>query len=461
MGGLRISGRIARKPLAIYARWDGLAVKMNSFSEAGREEPVSETVVCKRCRGAAIADACPDCGRPGNATPTADGIAPVRSRHPGETPRGAISTEVLAAATKLRPSRTAMKPVLPVQLASRFEVLGVLGRGGAGYVLHARDRMIGREVAIKLLAEGFMDPTAVLQSEATHLAGLEHDRIVRLYEFGRAGDAPYLVMELVRGQTLWSLLTRERPPILEALAIGADVAAGLQAAHKHGIVHRDIKPQNIFLDQEGRAKIADFGVARTAEADEKTGDEDQSDAGITGTPGYLAPEQASGRAATPATDVYALGVVLHEILAGERLFTGHSILSILAAQKRGPERKPSAANPGVPAGVDELVMRCLAGDPSDRPSAGEVAEELRAWRERLARALRASPSTRTSCWTTSTSPTARSTSAATPRSPSSPRCSTRHRCASSWCSARAASGSRRSCAPASCARSMPRRTPRA
>lgn len=294
---------------------------------------------------------------------------------------GTLRTAQVRADAAPAPGRV---PALPKELEARFETIAVLGQGGAGVVLRARDRLVGREVAIKLLLEGLEQHPKLLQGEATHLAQLEHERIVRLYDFGLTDGGAYLVMELVRGETLWRRLARGRPALLEALAVGVDTCDGMAAAHARGLVHADLKPMNLFLDPDNRVKIADFGLARTVDTTESAAPRGT----IQGTPGYLAPEQADGHAPTPAADVYAIGVVLAEMLGGQRLFTGRTPLSILAAQARGPQWKPSDVNPGVPPGLDELVMRCLAKDASARPPVAELARELRGWQERLLRAAR-------------------------------------------------------------------------
>ena len=278
------------------------------------------------------------------------------------------------------PARTA---ALPPALAARFEQLAVLGQGGAGVVFKARDLLIGREVAIKILLAGLAEQTGILKGEATHLAKLEHERVVRLYDFGVADGAAYLVMEYVRGDTLWKRLASDRPPLLESLGIGIELAEGLAAAHALSLAHGDVKPMNIFLDRGGHVKIADFGLARpVADAGEARKGE------VLGTPGYMAPEQVDGMPLTSASDVYAAGVVLFEMLTGQRLFTGRTALSIMTQQARGPEFRPRDVNPGVPGGLEELVMRCLSRDPARRPAAAELATGLREWQERLVRAAR-------------------------------------------------------------------------
>ncbi|MBI4861683.1 MAG: protein kinase, partial [Candidatus Riflebacteria bacterium] len=285
---------------------------------------------------------------------------------------------------------------LPPGLQNRFEVTGLLGRGGMGIVLRARDRLVEREVAIKLLADKLAPVGVMLQAEAIHQASLEHDNVVRLYEFGIAGPTAYLVMEYVRGETLRSRLARGRPPLSESLCVARDVVRGVQAAHLKGLVHADLKPLNVFLEAGGRAKVADFGLSFRRESrvgstcGEAPADSDPLHTPFVGagTAGYMAPEQARGQVPSPMADVYALGVIMHEMLTGQRLFTASDADSIFRIQVAGPPRRPTSVNPGVPSGLDELVMRCLDLQPDARPTVDELLEQVERWVERMARARR-------------------------------------------------------------------------
>jgi hypothetical protein len=246
-----------------------------------------------------------------------------------------------------------------------------------GVVYLARDRKLDREVAVKLIQGSHPQLVRRFEREGRLLAGLEHENIVRVYDLGEIDSVPYLVLEYVRGQTLASRLAHGRPTMVEAAGIGLDILKGVQEAHRRGIVHRDLKPANVFLDAAGRARVADFGLARGT--GEPGGEEDQTAAGaILGTPGYMAPEQARGeRVGTPA-DVYAVGVILYQMLSGQKLFAG-SFGDILAAQLAGPAPAPSSTNHAVPAVLDDLVGRALALKPGDRPDAEALAASLASW----------------------------------------------------------------------------------
>jgi outer membrane protein assembly factor BamB len=258
-------------------------------------------------------------------------------------------------------------------------MLGPLGRGGMAVVYRARDRRLEREVAIKILADPSAGLTERFEVAARALAALEHDNIVRIYDAGIADGVPYLVMEYVRGQTLSSLLAAGRPTVLRTAEIAVDMLRGVQAAHRQGIIHRDLKPPNIFIEPAGRAKVADFGVARIRSSASETR---QS---ISGTPGYMAPEQAQGRGEGPATDVYALGVVLHQMLSGQRLFTGRSLDEVLSVQLDAQPLPPGRVNPSVPPALSDLVVRALEIDPARRPTTETLLEEIEGWLDRVSR----------------------------------------------------------------------------
>ena len=278
-------------------------------------------------------------------------------------------------------------PPLPVppSLTERFEVAGVLGMGGMAVVYRARDRRLGREVALKLIRAPSDDLRRRFEVEGRLLAALEHERVVRLYDLGFADGTPYMVMELVRGNTLAARLAAGRPTAVDAARLLLDVLEGLGAAHARGIVHRDLKPGNVFLDESGRAKVADFGLARVdgGEVPEELGR-------LVGTPGYMAPEQARGEHVGAPSDIYAVGVMLHEMLTGRRLFSGASAMEVVRAQLAAVPAAPSSANPAVPPALDELTLRALAAAPAERPTVAELSASLAAWLDRATGARRAS-----------------------------------------------------------------------
>lgn len=272
---------------------------------------------------------------------------------------------------------------LPPGLAERFEVLAPLGAGGMGVVSLARDRRLGREVALKLIRQVNPRLARLFEQEARTLAALEHPHVVRLYEFGVEGSTPYLVMELVRGQTLHARLAGGRPRLIEAVPLAMDILSGLEACHAAGIAHLDLKPANIFLDAAGRARVADFGLSRPAAGDGAgdRGTTSGTPANISGTPGYMAPEQIRGEDPDRPADIYAFGVIFHELLTGRKLFTGRSLPEIFEQQLAGTPPAPSRTNPSVPPILDELVARAMARAPERRPGAGEIRRSLAMWLE--------------------------------------------------------------------------------
>jgi serine/threonine-protein kinase len=246
----------------------------------------------------------------------------------------------------------------------RYLVGEELGQGGDATVYRAQDLHLGRDVAIKLLRPELQaDPTFVarFEREAHSVALLDHPHIIPVYEYGEALGTHYLVMQYVSGGDLRARL-REGPLVVDhTVQVARDVAEALGAAHAHGIVHRDVKPANILLTEDGRAKVTDFGIAKMLDVPALT-----ATAALLGTPHYLAPEQASGAGVTPATDVYALGVVLFEMLIGRHLFEGESFVQVAMQHLHTPPPDLAALNPAVPDWLAALVNRALAKDPAER-----------------------------------------------------------------------------------------------
>jgi serine/threonine-protein kinase len=265
-----------------------------------------------------------------------------------------------------------------VALGHRYVLEEWVGAGGFCDVWRACDLTLDRPVAVKVLHAAYVrDPEALarFQAEARHAGGLAHQNIARIYDYGDA-DPPYLVMELVDGPSLAEVLTSGPMDPARVLDVVAQAAAGLQAAHEAGLVHRDVKPANLLLSPDGTVKITDFGISHVLGASGMT-----RTGLIVGTPGYLAPERASGATATELSDLYSLGVVAYECLAGAPPFAGAALEVALAHITR-----PFPALPAfVPADVAALVARLTAKDPADRPgSAAEVARQARQLGGRLA-----------------------------------------------------------------------------
>ena len=256
-----------------------------------------------------------------------------------------------------------MRPVAGVTFGGRYELSSRIAIGGMGEVWKATDSIIGRTVAIKILKDEYMGDPGFLErfrAEARHAALVNHEGIANVFDYGEEQGSAYIVMELVPGEPLSTIIEREgRLPADRVLGIVAQTATALQAAHDAGLVHRDIKPGNLLITPEGRVKITDFGIARIADQVPLT-----ATGQVMGTVQYLAPEQASGHTATPATDLYSLGIVAYECLAGKRPFTGESQVAIAMAQINDA---PPALPADVPAPVQRLVMACLAKDPDERP----------------------------------------------------------------------------------------------
>ena len=251
-------------------------------------------------------------------------------------------------------------------LAGRYRLVARIGAGGNGEVWRARDERLDRDVAVKVLRPELADDEDVrarFRAEARHAGGLRHPGIAAVFDFAEGDDGTFLVMELVDGQPLSELLRRQgRLPVDRTLDVVEQAAAALQAAHDGGVVHRDVKPGNLLLRPNGRLSVTDFGIAHAAGAAAltRTGQ-------VVGTASYLAPEQASGGPVSAATDLYALGVVAYECLAGARPFERDDPVAVLLAHLQTP---PPPLPPDVPEPVADLVHRLLAKDPSDRPASG-------------------------------------------------------------------------------------------
>ncbi len=247
-----------------------------------------------------------------------------------------------------------------------------------GEVFLARDRVLGRDVALKVLRRQYAGDSEFAERfkrEARSAASLSHPNIVQVYDRGETDEgASYIAMEYVPGGTLKERIS-DRGPLeaSEAAALGAQVAEALGAAHDRGMVHRDIKPQNVLLTTRGDAKVADFGIARAGSSVtiSKTGS-------VMGTAGYMSPEQALGEPATPRSDLYSLGVVLYEALTGELPFTADNPIAVSMKHVTEALRPPREIDPTIPEGMNALIVKLMAKDPEDRyASAGELADDLR------------------------------------------------------------------------------------
>lgn len=266
-------------------------------------------------------------------------------------------------------------------LAGRYRLGDDLGAGGTARVFRAVDERLGRSVAVKLLDSRIAasaDPSGRERflKECRTLAGFSHPGAVLVFDAGEDDGELFLVMELVEGDTLAHRLARAGPlPVAESVRIASKILGVLAAAHSAGIVHRDVKPANILLGNAGMVKLADFGIAKRFDDIEESV---TSTGFVVGTPRYLAPEQAMGESVTPATDVYAMGVLLYEMLAGRPPFVGDSAVAIAVAQQASAAPDIRTVRPDVPNTVAAAIAGALALDPAQRPaSAAQLEVALR------------------------------------------------------------------------------------
>src|SRR5436190_21939052 len=270
----------------------------------------------------------------------------------------------------------------------RYRVVRKLGTGGMANVYLAEDQELGRSVAIKMLDERHsQDEQSVerFRREAKNAAGLSHPNIVSIYDRGQAEGTYYIAMEYLEGRTLKELLVTRRPtPIAVAIDYARQILSALGFAHRHGIVHRDIKPHNVVVAPDGRLKVTDFGIARS-------GTSQMTETGsIIGTAQYLSPEQAKGAPVTPASDIYSVGIVLYEMLTGSVPFTGDTPLEIAMKHLSATPMPPSEIRHDVPHELDSIVLRALAKNPEDRY---QGSDEMDADLARAARGQAVAPET--------------------------------------------------------------------
>ncbi len=259
-------------------------------------------------------------------------------------------------------------------IGDRYELQDAIGRGGMATIFRAVDFRMGRTVAVKILREVYSsDPKFVtrFQREARAASALQHPNIVQVFDYGQSAENYYIVMEFVEGTDLRRYLKRHGVLSSErAIEIAHDVSLGLGAAHRRGIVHRDVKPQNILLNDEGLVKLTDFGIASMYK---DAGAERLTTTGMTlGTVQYYAPEQAQGEVVTPAADVYALGIVLYEMLTGRTPFDGDTPVAVAMRHIQDVPDPPSSLNPRIPPALERIIMRCLEKDPRDRFKDGDA-----------------------------------------------------------------------------------------
>ncbi len=259
--------------------------------------------------------------------------------------------------------------------ASRYEVKEILGQGGMGTVFKAVDRELGEVIAIKTLKQDFLnsDATALerFKSEIRLARRISHRNVVRTHDLGERDGLYYITMEYVEGKSLKDLIrARGRLPVSVTLSVGKQLARALEVAHEQGVIHRDIKPQNMVVEPDGVLKVMDFGIARLAERPKESGMTQQ---GVSiGTPEYMAPEQMMGEAVDPRADLYAVGCVLFECLTGHAPFTADTPYQLVAQVLENTPVRLRTLNPEVPEGLEQLVAELLAKAPASRPQSALI-----------------------------------------------------------------------------------------
>src|SRR6202158_2892011 len=286
-----------------------------------------------------------------------------------------------------------------------YEIVAPLGAGGMGEVYRAKDARLGRDVAIKILPASFSadpDPLRRFEQEARAAGVLNHPNITAVHDIGEHEGAPYVVQELLEGETLRSALSGGNLSQRKAIDYSLQIAHGLAAAHEKGIVHRDLKPENLFVTKDGRLKILDFGLAKLThtEAGPEVTSLPTASAGtkpgvVMGTLGYVSPEQLKGKPADARSDIFSFGAVLYEMLSGQRAFRGDSAADTMSAILREDPPDLSVTNQGVSPGLERIVRHCLEKNPEQRfQSASDLAFALQEASGASGAPLSAAPSTR-------------------------------------------------------------------
>ena len=246
----------------------------------------------------------------------------------------------------------------------RYQVLGHLGTGGMAEVYCAHDLQLERKVALKLLHDRFAQDAEFVERfrrEASSAAGLQHQYVVSVYDRGEYDGTPYIAMEYVAGRTLKALVNEAGPlDPARAVDLTVQILRAARFAHRRGVIHRDFKPQNVIVDDEGRAKVTDFGIARAGASDmTQTGS-------IMGTAQYLSPEQAQGHAVNARSDLYSIGIILYELLTGRVPFDAESAVTVALKQVSETPIAPRRVNPAVPPELEAIALRAIAKDPAER-----------------------------------------------------------------------------------------------
>ena len=265
------------------------------------------------------------------------------------------------------------------RVLSRYRILDEVGRGGMAVVYRGMDEALGREVAVKVLHIHLSDDTesrARLRREAQAVAKLRHDNILEIFDFAGEGEKEsFIVTEFIRGQTLTAFLAKHRIPVPEMAAlVAAEVAGALAHAHRYGVIHRDVKPENVMIRDDGRVKLTDFGIAQIVDKERLT-----ATGQLIGSPAYLAPELVEGGRVDFRTDVFAVGIVLYRMMTGQLPFNGRNPHEVMKKIVEGRFMPPDQLNPLVGTQLARIVGRALAQKPADRyPGMTELAQDLAA-----------------------------------------------------------------------------------
>ena len=276
------------------------------------------------------------------------------------------------------PPPTTPPPVSTERYIGKYRVKGELGRGGMGAVYLAEQPGLGREVAIKELIQS-ADPTALKRflQEAQVMARTSHPNLVQVHDMELMGDVNYLVMEFVRGRSLRDWISHKALPPPQVFAIMHGVLQALDYAHRHSIVHRDMKPENVLISDEGMVKVADFGIARLTD-DTGVGGTATKTGTTVGTPQYMSPEQVASSKVDGRSDLYSAGIVFYELVAGQPPFTASDAdgpFTLMAKHVQAPPRPPSVFRPGLNPELEQVILKSLAKRPEDRYQSGHEFDE--------------------------------------------------------------------------------------
>src|SRR5580658_4203236 len=266
-------------------------------------------------------------------------------------------------------------PETPRVLSGRYELSHLVARGGMAEVYRAHDRLLDRPVALKVLFPELSVDRAFVERfrrEAQAAANLSHPNIVPVFDWGEDGGTYFIVMEFIDGRALSSILRSAGPMHPDRAAeIGADVAVALAYAHRHGVIHRDVKPGNVLITEDGIVKVTDFGIARAINTEESL----TQTGAVMGTATYFSPEQAEGMGVDARSDIYSLGVVLFEMVTGRPPFMGDTPVAVASKHVRENPPAPRDINPSIPPTFEAIILKAMSKDPAHRY---QTAEELRA-----------------------------------------------------------------------------------